>query len=160
MFGMAKWEIYLIGIGLLIVVAAGAGGWCYHLGGKASDEKWELKQAKAVNADMKSLTDAVNENIALAKGTASAVAGIKVIHTTTKGVLEREIQTNTVYANDCLPASGIMRWNDISAGRPIVPSSGTGQQPNVSGAELSKANGGANPQRPSGNPLAQPRRSP
>lgn len=156
MLGLSKLEAYLILAGLLILAAACAGGWCYHLGGNAADERWEAKQAKAVAIDFKALQDGINQSIALAQGTASAVAGIKVNHITSKGVLEREIQTNTIYSNDCLPESGRLQWNAISAGRGVLPASAAGREPDKRGVELPKGMGTASAGRQSRDAAAKP----
>lgn len=155
--GMIKLEAYAVA---LVIMVVALWGWGQHKE-KQGEEKeravWQAKQGEAAQLDMKSLKDAVQQSIALAQGTANIVAGIKVVNVTRQGVLEREIQTNTIYSNDCLPDTGIVQWNAISAGKPVVPSSSTGQQPDQRGAELPKGNVSTTIERKSGNAPVKPR---
>jgi hypothetical protein len=116
-----------------------------------------VKSAAATKADLDVLTKAVSDNKTLAEETKTAVKNIKVVNVTRQGVIEREIKTDVRYLNDCLPPAGVVRWNDVSAGRPVLPSGGSGQQPEGSGGELPKGTGSADSGRQSGNPLAKPR---
>lgn len=156
MFGISKLEAYGIVGFVLLVACLAAGGWCYHLGGNAADARWEVKQAKATAIDLKTLQDAVQQNIALTQGALGRIDGIKATHTTVKGVIEREILTNPIYSNDCLPDTGVVQWNSISAGRTVLPSSTTRQPSNSSGAELPKGNVAPDHRPSSGNPLKKP----
>lgn len=156
MLGLSRLEIYLIAGALLLVVAAGAGGWCYHLGVVHERHDWEVKQAEATAEDLQSLRESIDQNTAIAKGTLGAISGIKVTHITTRGVLEREIQTNTIYSRDCLPESGRLQWNAISAGRALVPAEPAGQQPDKRGADVPGGNGTASAGRQGRNSAAKP----
>lgn len=68
------------------------------------------------------------------QGAAEAIAQIKVTNTTIHQELEREVRTNTVYADCKLPAVGLRIANDALAGkRAAIPASG-GELPRADAA--------------------------
>lgn len=66
------------------------------------------------------------------QGAADAIAANKPINQTIVQKVQREVQTNTVYADCKLPASGVQLANQALTGRPPEPTGG--QQLPASGA--------------------------
>lgn len=58
------------------------------------------------------------------QGAAEAISKIKVVNTTIRGEVQREIQTNTVYRDCRLPADGLRIANEAIAGSAARPVSG------------------------------------
>lgn len=146
-------EIYLIG--LIVLAASLAGMWFFakHEGRLEERAVWEAKQAAATKADLDSLTSAVNTAADIARGTQELLNKGRAKSVIDRGVIEREIKTNVVYASNCFPPSGIVRWNDISAGRALLPDSTAGQQPDPA---VPNPNGAAGSGQQGRNPLAKP----
>lgn len=102
---------YLIIAALVAVMAAGAGG--FRLGvdhEKASEaDKQETVQAAV---------DAANQS------SAKAIAGLRPIYTTIQSEVQREIQTNTVYADCRHSPDGLRLLNQALNGGAKSPSGG------------------------------------
>lgn len=123
---MGKLEIYGIILVAGLLAMAGAYFKGHSNGVKKERNVWELKQAAATKEDLKELQVAVKEGNTIAKGVAESLQKQKPTRIIEKGVIEREIKTDVKYAADCFPDTGRMLWNSISAGRSLVPSSGSG----------------------------------
>ncbi len=125
---ITKAEIYLLA--LLILAASLVGMWFFakHEGRLEERKIWELKAAAATKADLDQLTLAVSTANKISQDTAAALAKRKSTTTIDRGVIQREIQTNTVYANDCLAPAGLGMWQSLSAGKPIMPGSSAGPE--------------------------------
>lgn len=123
---MSRLEIY--GIMLLVMLAITAGAYFkgHSNGVKKERNVWELKQATATKADLQELKVVVTEGNNIAKGVSDSLQKQKPVRIIEKGVIEREIKTDVRYAADCFPDTGRLQWNSISAGRSLVPSSGSG----------------------------------
>lgn len=95
---------YLIIAALVAVLAAGAGGFKlgadHELASQAREDKHVAAAVAAANM-----------------ASAYAIAGIKVTNTTIRQELEREIKTNTIYA-ECKHSSGGLRSINEALARP------------------------------------------
>lgn len=153
---IGKLELY--GIAFIVLLASLAGMWFYakHEGRLEERAVWEVKQAAATKADLQELIDAQAYTNTLATETKDAIGKIKVVNITRQGVIEREIKTDVRYVNDCFPESGRLQWNAISAGRPIMPSTDAGQQPDGRGTQLPSTNVPRGNGQQGRNPLAKP----
>ena len=129
---MAPLELKILIYLAAILAAAGAitGAYFYakHEGRMEERAIWELKQTEALKMDFDDLKDAIGTANSIAKGTQDELAKRKSGSVLDRGVIQREIQTNVVYASDCFAPNGLRGWNSISAGRAVLPDSGTGQQ--------------------------------
>jgi len=153
-------QFYAIGA---LIFALGVFGWGQHRHSQGVDEeraRWETKAAAATVADLEGLKAALDEGNKLARDTQEAVRNIKVVNVTRQGVIEREIKTDIRYLNDCMPAAGVVQWNNVSAGRAVVPSSAGGSVDQSGGGQLPDGNVPANKQRAGGNPLTKPQPKP
>lgn len=95
---------YLIIAALVAVLAAGAGGFKlgadHEVAAQAREDKHVAAAVEAANT-----------------ASAKAIAGIKVKNTTIRQELEREIRTNTIYAECKHSPGGLQRVNE-ALGRP------------------------------------------
>lgn len=101
---------YLIISMLVGVLIAGAGGF------KLGMDHEEATQAR----EQKHITEAVE---AANNAAAQAIAAIKPKYTTIQNEVQREIRTNTVYADCKLPADGLRLVNQALNGGAITPDS-------------------------------------
>ncbi|MBO9647344.1 MAG: hypothetical protein J7605_02455 [Variovorax sp.] len=60
------------------------------------------------------------------QGTAAAIAALKPVNQTIVQRVQREVQTNTVYADCRVPASGMQLANQAITGRPAEPANSGG----------------------------------
>ncbi len=146
-------EIYLVVFLVIGLGITGAYFYAKHEGVMEERARWEVKQAAATKADLDSLTQAVGMSNQIALDTAEKIGKGKARSVIDRGVIEREIRTDVRYVNDCLPDAGRLRWNDISAGRPLLPDSSAGAKPD---GRVPEGNGAASAGWKSRNPLAQP----
>lgn len=77
---------------------------------------------RADQAQMEKLVQDTRE--AAQKGAAEAIAKLRPIHTTIRQETEREIRTNTIYADCKLPAAGVRLANDALVGKQPEPAGG------------------------------------
>lgn len=153
---IGKLELYGIIVAVALIASLGWGEHRHTQGVESERQRWEAAAAKAREADLASLKQAIDTANTIATDTATKVANIKVINKTVQGAIQREIQTNTVYSRDCLPDSGRLQWDAISAGRPVVPTGAPGPDVDGSGPKLPDSNGAAAPQQPGWKPIAKP----
>lgn len=78
-------------------------------------------EAASQARDQKHITEAVDAANATA---AQAIAAIKPKYTTIQNEVQREIRTNTVYADCKLPADGLRIVNQALNGGAVAPDSG------------------------------------
>ena len=146
-----KLEAY--GIALLVAVLAAIALYFYgrHDGTVIERSRWEKAAADAKDQDMKALTQAVSKASEIGERTLAAVGNIKVVHQTINKGIEHEIQTNTVYRNDCFTDSGRLLWN--ASNRGILPDRAGVTKP--IGA-MPEGNGAASPGQQGRDPAAKP----
>ncbi len=105
------------------ILLALVGGWVVSVGGS-------FFYGQGVGADgeiakQAELRQAIAETREAAqKGAADAIAKLRPIHTTIKQETEREIRTNTIYAECKLPADGVRLANDALVGKQPEPAGG------------------------------------
>lgn len=139
---LTRLEIYLIAFLALAIAAGGAYFYAKHQGVMEERQRWELKEADSTKVALGSLTEAVKAGNTIAGNTLEALKKNAGNRTIDRGVIQREIQTNTLYASDCFPATGLVQWNRINAGQPLLPVESAGGQP---GPAMPKGNGAALP---------------
>ena len=149
---ITKLEIY--GIALLVVVCACVGAYFYgrHDGTTIERAKWEADSLKASQQNLLDLKVAITNATTISQNTLDAVGKIKVVNRNITNEVQREVKTNTVYANDCFAPNGLLLWN--GANRNVMPSGAAGNQP---AAILPGGNGPASAGQQGGNAAAKPR---
>lgn len=150
---LAKLELYGIIIAVALLTAFGWGQYMKHEGRMEERQVWEAKQAEAAKVDLEALTGAVNKSNEIAGQTLTAIQKGKARSVIDRGVIQREINTNTIYASDCFAPTGLVQWNALSAGRAIVQSGATESQPNARVPEGSSTTSSRQQGR---NPLVKP----
>lgn len=123
---LEKLEIYGRATVFAVVAALGFGAYQKHRGETEERARWEAKEAAATKADLISLTSAVQNANQIAKDAQTAAAAKVQQRVIDRGVIDHVISTNTVYADACFDADGLRAWNDVSAGRALVPGSTPG----------------------------------
>lgn len=133
-------------LALCMLVCIGAAEFHGRAAGRAAErQEWEVKAAHAQASDLENLKNAVAAGSAIASNTLAAVSGKATSHTIDRGVIEREIRTDIRYVNDCMPESGRLLFNAISAGRPLMSAGATtGESDRI----VSAGNGAASAQQP------------
>lgn len=147
---MGKIELYAIAA--LVVALAIAASYFYgrHDGTTVERAKWEAASLQAAQKNMDDLKQAIDKSNEISQRTLDAVGKIKIVNRTINNEVQREIKTNTVYANDCLPESGRVLWN--SANRGVLPDSAAITKPITGTAQGAAADSG----RKSGNASDKP----
>lgn len=142
---------------LMLLSAVGAYFYAKHVGVMEERGRWEVKQAAATKADLEGLRTAVEAGSKIAQNALDRLNKGKAERVIDRGVIEREIKTNTVYAVDCLPATGLVQYNRISAGLRVVPVGTPGPKPDATVPAGDGTAGGGRQERdaaaqPSGRP--------
>lgn len=129
---------------VLLLGAAGAGGFWY--GGEVREDALTAQQSRE-----QKLVDQVQT--AVVQAVAKGVSQIKVNNTTIRQEVEREVHTNTVYADCRHPPEQLQRINAAIAGRRpqgaaggVVPGADTSPGPELRRHDAEAPRSGGNPQ--------------